>query len=106
MVIDNLPATDTAGYAGLSDSIDLRTWKLLKGIGLATVLGVGSSLAFGSGSGDSDIVRALRESVTNCCCYGLGLGGTGVLSGIAILVRSYSPFRAEKVTLGRFPRRS
>ncbi len=62
VVIDNLPATDTAGYAGLSDDVDLHTWQLLKGIGLATVLGVGSSLAFGSGSGDSDIVRALRES--------------------------------------------
>ncbi|MBU1212604.1 MAG: TrbI/VirB10 family protein [Alphaproteobacteria bacterium] len=62
VVIDNLPATDTAGYAGLSDEVDLHTWQLLKGIGLATVLGVGSSLAFGSGSGDSDIVRALRES--------------------------------------------
>ena len=62
VVIDNLPATDTAGYAGLSDAVDFHTWRLLKGIGLATVLGVGSSLAFGSGSGDSDIVRALRES--------------------------------------------
>ncbi len=60
--IDNLPATDTAGYAGLQDGVDLHTWQLLKGIGLATVLGVGSSLAFGSGSGDSDIIRALRES--------------------------------------------
>ena len=62
MVIDNLPATDTAGYAGIADGVDLHTWKLLKGVALATVLGVGSSLAFGSGSGDSDIIRALRES--------------------------------------------
>lgn len=62
IVIDDLPATDTAGYAGLSDAVDLKTWRLLKGIGLATVLGVGSSLAFGQGSGDSDIIRALRES--------------------------------------------
>jgi type IV secretion system protein VirB10 len=62
MVIDNLPATDTAGYAGIADGVDLHTWKLLKGVALATVLGVGSSLPFGSGSGDSDIIRALRES--------------------------------------------
>ena len=62
MVIDNLPATDIAGYVGLSDAVDLHTWKLLKGVALATVLGVGSSLAFGSGSGDNDIIRALRES--------------------------------------------
>ena len=44
-VIDNLPATDTGGYSGLADGVDLHTWQLLKGIGLATVLGVGSSLA-------------------------------------------------------------
>ncbi len=62
MVIDNLPATDASGYAGVADSVDIHTWKLLKGIALATVLGVGSSLAFGSDSGDSDIIRALRES--------------------------------------------
>ena len=47
IVIDNLPATDTGGYAGLADQVDLHTWKLLKGIALATVLGVGSQLAFG-----------------------------------------------------------
>jgi type IV secretion system protein VirB10 len=64
IVIDNLPATDTGGYAGLADEVDLHTWKLLKGVALATVLGVGSQLAFGSGStlGDSDLVKALRES--------------------------------------------
>ena len=62
IVIDNLPATDTAGFAGIADGVDLHTWKLLKGVALATVFGVGSSLAFGSGSGDSDIIRALRES--------------------------------------------
>ena len=48
IVIDNLPATDTGGYAGLADEVDLHTWKLLKGVALATVLGVGSELAFGS----------------------------------------------------------
>ena len=50
VVIDNLPATDTGGYAGLSDAVDLHTWKVLKGVALATVLGIGSSLAFGSGA--------------------------------------------------------
>jgi type IV secretion system protein VirB10 len=60
MVIDNLPATDTGGYAGLADDVDLHTWKLLKGVALATVLGVGSQLAFGSA--DSDLVKALQQS--------------------------------------------
>ncbi|WP_088347336.1 MULTISPECIES: TrbI/VirB10 family protein [Rhodomicrobium] len=62
IVIENLPATDTGGYSGLADQIDLHSWKLLKGVALATVLGVGSSLAFGAGSGDSDIISALREA--------------------------------------------
>jgi type IV secretion system protein VirB10 len=61
-VIDNLPATDTSGYAGLADEVDLHTWKLLKGVALATVLGVGSELAFSSASTDSDLIRALQQS--------------------------------------------
>ncbi|MBS0251353.1 MAG: TrbI/VirB10 family protein [Proteobacteria bacterium] len=60
VLIDNLPATDTAGYAGLADAVDLHTWTLLKGVALATVLGVGSELAFGTS--DSDLVRALQQS--------------------------------------------
>lgn len=60
VLIDNLPATDTAGYAGLSDDVDVHTWQLLKGVALATVLGVGSELAFGTS--DSDLVRALQQS--------------------------------------------
>ena len=60
VVIDSLPATDTGGYAGLSDEVDLHTWKLLKGVALATLLGIGNSLAFGNT--DSDLVKALRES--------------------------------------------
>jgi len=58
--IDNLPATDTAGYAGLEDEVDYHTWALLKGIALATLLGVGTELSFGSNEGD--LVRAIRES--------------------------------------------
>ena len=66
MLSDNLPATDTGGYAGLADDVDFHTWKLLKGVALATVLGVGSELAFGSS--DNDLIRALQlstQSTTN-----------------------------------------
>lgn len=58
--IDNAPASDTQGYAGLSDHIDRHTWQLLKGVALSTLLGVGTEL--GWGSGESDLVRAVRES--------------------------------------------
>jgi type IV secretion system protein VirB10 len=57
--IDNVPATDTAGYAGLADKIDVHSWQLLKGVALSTLLGVGTQLSIG---GDSDLVRAIRES--------------------------------------------
>ncbi|SLJ91123.1 TrbI/VirB10 family protein [Novosphingobium mathurense] len=57
--IDNVPAADTAGYAGLTDKVDLHTWQLLKGVALSTLLGVGTELSFGD---ESDLVRALRES--------------------------------------------
>jgi type IV secretion system protein VirB10 len=59
VVIDNLPATDTSGYAGLAGEVDFHTWKLLQGVALATVLGIGSELAFGS---DDDLIRALQQS--------------------------------------------
>ena len=45
--LDNLAGTDVAGYAGLEDQVDFHTWRLLKGVALATVLGVGAELAAG-----------------------------------------------------------
>jgi type IV secretion system protein VirB10 len=61
IALDNAPATDAAGYAGLSDRVDFHTWQLLKGIGFSTLLGVGTELSFGGA--EPDLVRALRESV-------------------------------------------
>jgi type IV secretion system protein TrbI len=58
--LDNMPATDLSGYAGVEDRVDFHTWRLLKGIALSTLLGVGSELSLGSG--ESDLVRAIRES--------------------------------------------
>lgn len=57
--LDALPASDTAGYAGLEDTVDHHTWPLLKGIALATFLGVGTELALPN---ERDFVRAIRES--------------------------------------------
>lgn len=58
--IDNLSATDQAGYAGLEDQVDYHTWTLLRGIALSTLLGVGTQIALGNS--ESDLVRAIRES--------------------------------------------
>lgn len=57
--IDNVPATDPSGYAGLEDKVDMHTWQLIKGVALSTLLGVGSELAF---TGDSDLIEAMRRS--------------------------------------------
>lgn len=57
--LDNMPATDPAGYAGLADAVDFHTWALLKGVGIATLLGVGSEMSI---SGESDLLQAIRES--------------------------------------------
>lgn len=57
--IDNVPASDASGYAGLQDKVDVHTWALLKGVALATLLGVGSELTI---SGEGDLVQAIRQS--------------------------------------------
>jgi type IV secretion system protein VirB10 len=58
--IDNMPATDPAGYAGLEDEVDYHTWTLLKGIAMSTLLGVGTQVTFGNNN--SNLVQAIRES--------------------------------------------
>jgi type IV secretion system protein TrbI len=60
LVIDNLPATDEGGYAGLKDKVDYHTWALLKGIALATLLGVGTEVSIGNS--ENDIISAIRQS--------------------------------------------
>src|SRR3546814_11086815 len=59
-LIDNLPATDAAGYAGLEDEVDFHSWQMLEGVGLSTLLGVGTELSIGDD--ESDLVRAIRQS--------------------------------------------
>jgi type IV secretion system protein TrbI len=59
--LDNLPAADSAGYSGLEDKVDFHEWRLLKGIALSTLLGIGSELSLGSE--DNDLVRAIERSV-------------------------------------------
>ncbi len=57
--LDNMPATDPSGYSGLADRVDFHSWRLLKGVVLSSLLGVGTQLSV---SGESDLVRAFRES--------------------------------------------
>jgi type IV secretion system protein VirB10 len=57
--LENAPATDPSGYAGVADKVDFHTWTLLKGVVISTLLGVGAQLQF---SGESNLMQALRES--------------------------------------------
>ncbi|MEQ3627441.1 MAG: TrbI/VirB10 family protein [Hyphomonas sp.] len=57
--IDNLAGVDARGYAGLEDKVDYHSWKLLQGVALSTLLGVGSELA---SDDEGDIARAVRRS--------------------------------------------
>lgn len=59
--LDNAPAADLAGYSGLEDKVNFHEWRLLKGIALSTLLGIGTELSLGSG--DDDLVRAIEQSV-------------------------------------------
>ncbi|MEM9765260.1 MAG: TrbI/VirB10 family protein, partial [Pseudomonadota bacterium] len=60
IVIDNLPGTDMQGYAGLEDEVDNHTWRVIRGIVLSTLLGVGTELEFGDN--ENDLIEALRSS--------------------------------------------
>lgn len=60
LVIENLPATDAAGYTGLEDEVDFHTWRLIAGVALSTILGVGTELTLGDR--EDGLVRAIRES--------------------------------------------
>ncbi|WP_417320973.1 TrbI/VirB10 family protein [Emcibacter sp.] len=58
--LDGMPGTDKGGYSGLSDQVDWHTDRLVAGVGLATLLGVGTELAYGNAEGE--LARAIRES--------------------------------------------
>jgi type IV secretory pathway VirB10-like protein len=66
IVLDNLPATDTEGYAGLEDRVDYHTWRLLKGVVLSSLLGISSELAANNGTQNNNrIIVGLRDSANN-----------------------------------------
>jgi len=60
LTLEDAPASDPSGYAGVRDRVDAHGWQLIKGVALSTLLGVGTELSFGNN--ESEIVRALRES--------------------------------------------
>jgi type IV secretion system protein VirB10 len=59
--LDNLPAADTSGHAGLQDEVDFHADRLFKSAALSTLLGVGAQLSLGDE--DSPVGRAVRRSL-------------------------------------------
>jgi type IV secretion system protein VirB10 len=57
--LDNMPATGPSGQAGLVDKVDYHSGQLLKGVAIATLLGVGTEISI---SGENDLVQAIREA--------------------------------------------
>jgi type IV secretion system protein TrbI len=66
IVLDNQPAADPQGYAGLKDGVDFHTWRLLRGVALATLLNASGSIgSTGALSGSGNVVVAMRQSGDN-----------------------------------------
>ena len=57
--IDNLPAADTSGYAGLADRVDNHTLRMFSAAALSSLISVGAELS----EDDDEIARALRDAV-------------------------------------------
>ncbi|HIG21813.1 MAG TPA: TrbI/VirB10 family protein [Henriciella marina] len=58
ITIDNLPAVDMSGYAGLEDRVDHHSWQIFKAAILSSVLSVSSEIGRDR---DDDILNALRD---------------------------------------------
>jgi type IV secretion system protein VirB10 len=63
IVLERQPGADAEGYAGLEDGVDYHWGELFRAAALSTLLSVGAES--GSSSGESDIVRALRNGASN-----------------------------------------
>ncbi|MER8942816.1 TrbI/VirB10 family protein [Mesorhizobium sp. M0915] len=63
IVLERQPGADSEGYAGLEDGVDYHWRELFKAAALSTLLSIGAEI--GSSSGQSDIVRVLRQGASN-----------------------------------------
>jgi len=59
ITIENLPAVDMAGYAGLEDKVDYHSWRLFKAAILSSVLSIGAEL--GRDNDEDELLEALRD---------------------------------------------
>lgn len=60
--LERQPGGDAAGYAGLQDKIDNHWGGIARAALLSTILGVGAQVG---GSGDDDLIRAIRQGTSD-----------------------------------------
>ena len=91
--LDNVPTADASGFAGLEDKVEFHEGRLLKGIALSSLLGVGTELSLGGER--SELVRALRESAqTNGARAGEAIVSRNLEVQPTLTVRPGWPVRA------------
>ena len=73
IVLERLPGTDSAGYAGLEDGVNHHWGDLLRAAGLATLLNIGTEL---TADEDDPVARAIRDGVQDT----IGNAGQGIVS--------------------------
>jgi type IV secretion system protein TrbI len=64
MVLDSMTGLDARGSAGVSGEVNAHSGRLIKGVILSSLLGVGSELSFGSNNDNSlrALARAIQDS--------------------------------------------
>lgn len=62
LLLNDLPASDAGGYAGLQDRVDHHWDRLGLAASLSTILSIGAQIG---SSGDSDIARAIRDGLSD-----------------------------------------
>ncbi|RUZ73478.1 TrbI/VirB10 family protein, partial [Mesorhizobium sp. M7A.F.Ca.US.006.01.1.1] len=92
IVLERQPGADSEGYDGLEDAVDYHWRELFKAAALSTLLSIGAES--GSSSGESDIVRALRQGASNSTSQiGQQIVGRQLDIAPTLTIRPGFPFR-------------
>lgn len=91
IVLDNLPAADPQGQAGLKDGVDRHWSRVWAAAGLSTVLAVGAEAG---SSGEDDLSRAVRRGASQTASdVGQQVVGRGLSLTPTLTIRPGAPLR-------------